>query len=452
MTFFGALEDRVRSAGSALCVGLDPRAATAGEARDRCLALIAATAPVAAAFKANAAFFEALGPAGMEALVAVVAAVPEEIPVILDAKRGDIASSAEAYAAACFDVIGAGAVTVSPYLGADAIAPFLAHDGAGVWVLAQTSNPGAEEIQGIVTEDGATVAERVAAAAVGWAGPDRLGLVVGATRPAALGAIRQVAPEHWILAPGVGAQGALPEAIGAGLREDGLGVLVPVSRAIAGAPDPGSAARDLRDAIAAVRPRPLPAANLAADLLAGGCIRFGEFTLRSGTTSPVYLDLRRLSGDAPRLRRAADAYAAALAGIGYDHLGAVPYGAIAIGTAVALRVGASLVWPRPERKDHGTGAAVEGVWGPGDRVVLVDDVATSGASAIEAAALLREAGLVVEDLVVLVERDPAARAALKAAGIRLHAVTTLAGVVDDLETRGAIRADEAAAVRTFLGR
>ena len=92
--FFGALEDRVRSSGSILCVGLDPRCDSALEARSRCLSLIEATAPWAAAFKPNVAFFEALGPHGIEVLIEVVAAVPSEIPVILDAKRGDIASSA----------------------------------------------------------------------------------------------------------------------------------------------------------------------------------------------------------------------------------------------------------------------------------------------------------------------------------------------------------------------
>jgi len=452
VTFFGALEDRVRSTGSALCVGLDPRVETAAEARDRCRALIAATAPVAAAFKPNAAFFEALGPAGIEALVEVVAGVPDEIPVILDAKRGDIASSAVAYAAACFDVVGAGSVTVSPYLGADAIAPFLERDDTGVWVLAHTSNPGAAEVQGVVTGDGRTIAERVAAAAIGWAGPDRLGLVVGATQVPALEAIRGVAPSHWILAPGVGAQGAPVDAIGAGLREDGLGVLVPVSRAIGDALDPATAARDLHDAIAAVRPRPRHASGVAGDLVRAGSVRFGEFTLRSGVVSPVYLDLRRLPGFPDVLRRCADRYARALDGLSYDHVGAVPYGAIAIATAVALRVGSSLVWPRPQPKDHGTGAVVEGAWEPGERVVLIDDVATSGASAIDAAGLLRDAGLVVEDLVVLVERDPAALDALAAAGIRLHAVTSLGAIVGELEADGRLDADTAARVHAFLAR
>ena len=145
--FFEALEARSRAIDSLLCVGIDPRVADAVEARRVSFDLIAETAPMAAAFKANSAYFERLGPAGIEALIEVVAAVPDEIPVILDAKRGDIASSATAYAEACFGVIGAGSVTLSPYLGRDSIDPFLAHPGRGVWVLCRTSNPSGAELQ-----------------------------------------------------------------------------------------------------------------------------------------------------------------------------------------------------------------------------------------------------------------------------------------------------------------
>jgi uridine monophosphate synthetase len=450
--FFDALEQRARDAASLLCVGIDPRAGSPAEARRFSLGLIEATAPAAAAFKPNAAFFEALGPGGIETLVEVVAAVPAEIPVILDAKRGDIASTAEAYARACFDVIGAGSVTVSPYLGRDAVDPFLDHPGRGVWVLCRTSNPSASELQDAGLAGGDTVADRVAVAAAGWGGPDRLGLVVGATAPDALAAVRAAVPEHWILAPGVGPQGGDLDAVAGALREDGLGVLVPVSRAIATAPDPGSAATGLRDALRRLEPRPRRVPGWAVGLHRTECVRFGAFELRSGVVSSIYVDLRRLVSHPALLRDVAAALSALLGGIAHEHLGAVPYGALPIATAVALGTGSSMVWPRREPKAHGTGARVEGAWRPGDRVVLVDDVATSGTSALEAAALLRSAGLVVEDLVVLVERDPAASVALAAEGIRLHAVTTLPRLVDDLVAAGVVGEEERAAVRSFLDR
>ena len=105
-------------------------------------------------------------------------------------------------------MIGAGSVTLSPYLGRDSIDPFLAHPGRGVWVLCRTSNPSGAELQDEGLDSGDRVFERVARLAAGWAGSDRLGLVVGATQPEALAAVRTIAPEHWILAPGIGPQGA----------------------------------------------------------------------------------------------------------------------------------------------------------------------------------------------------------------------------------------------------
>jgi uridine monophosphate synthetase len=450
--FFERLEARTANAGSRLCVGLDPRADDASEARRRAVALIEATAAYAAAFKANAAFYEAHGPDGIEALIEVVAAVPEEIPVILDAKRGDIASTSAAYAAACFDVIGAGAVTVSPYLGRDAVDPFLAHEGRGVWVLSRTSNESGADIQDLDV-GGQSLAERVARIASGWAGPDRLGLVAGATAPEALALVRSAAPEHWILAPGVGAQGGDPTILGAGLRADGSGLLVPVSRSVADATDPGSAAADLRDALSHLEARPTRSlrSTLARSLYDAGCIRFGEFTLRSGVVSPIYVDLRILVGRPRLLRQVASAYEGLVTGVGADILGAVPYGALPIATATSLATSMPLVWPRAAAKGHGTGARVEGRWSPGERVVLIDDVVTSGTSAVEAATNLRDVGLVVEDLVVLVDRGgERAAATLANDGIRLHAVATLGGLVDELAAADVIDATQHRSVMSFL--
>ena len=251
-SFFSRLETRARAINSLLCVGLDPHPAdlaapTAAAARDFCLRLIEATADVAAAFKPNAAFFEQFGAEGMAALRDVIAAVPDEVPVLLDAKRGDIASTAEAYARAAFETLGADAITLSPYLGHDSLEPFLADPARGVFLLCKTSNPGAGDLQDLPLADripAQRLFERVAELARGWNVNDNLGLVVGATHPEALAAVRKVAPELWILAPGVGAQGGdLEAALSAGLRADGLGLLVPVSRQISRAADPRQAAR-----------------------------------------------------------------------------------------------------------------------------------------------------------------------------------------------------------------
>jgi uridine monophosphate synthetase len=262
-TFFTFLEKRVADCSSLLCVGLDPHAddlprPTADAAREFCLDLVRQTAPYAAAFKPNSAFFEQFGAEGWTALKQVIDAVQEQsqrlgsrIPVILDAKRGDIASTAEAYARSAFADLGAHAITLSPYLGKDSIAPFLADPEKGVFLLCKTSNPGATDLQDLpVNATGEPLYVAVARLAQSWNSGDNIGLVVGATQPAAMARVRQVAPELWFLAPGVGAQGGdLETALMSGRRRDGKGLLFPVSRGISREADPARAAARLRDRI-----------------------------------------------------------------------------------------------------------------------------------------------------------------------------------------------------------
>lgn len=257
MTYFERLAARSREIDSIVCVGLDPdyRKHSPAEAADYLRGIIAATAPFAAAYKPNLAFFEQWGIPGLQALEQVLAAIPAGIPVIGDAKRGDIGSTAEAYARALFEAWRFDAVTVSPYLGRDATEPFLAYRDRGVYILCRTSNPGAAEFQSLDLSGGGRLFERVAQAAASW-GPNA-GLVVGATAPAELRRVVELAPAAPLLIPGVGAQGGSPAEVVqcAGYRPGQ--VLVNASRSIvyAGA-DPGAAAaaaRDLRDALRAAR-------------------------------------------------------------------------------------------------------------------------------------------------------------------------------------------------------
>ena len=265
-TFFSFLERRVDDCSSLLCIGLDPHSAdlehpSAAAALDFCLKLVKKTAPYAAAFKPNAAFFEQYGSRGWSALKQVIEAIQDEshrlgsmIPVVLDAKRGDIASTAEAYAESAFDKLHAHCITLSPYLGKDSIDPFLKNQEHGVFLLCKTSNPGSGDLQDLRLEDGDLLYERVARLAQQWNTKNNIGLVVGATQPEALRRIRALAPDLWFLAPGVGVQGGdLETALTAGLRPDGLGMLLPVSRGISRAADPAQAAADLRDQILSIR-------------------------------------------------------------------------------------------------------------------------------------------------------------------------------------------------------
>ncbi len=247
------LARRSREARSLVCIGLDPPASLPlGEVAARNRTIIEATAPYAACYKPNLAFYEQFGIPGLRALEATLAAIPDGVPVIGDAKRGDMANTAAAYARALFDVWGFDAATVNPLLGRDAIEPFLAYEDRGVYVLCRTSNPGAATIQNAPLTEGRTLYERIAGEAPGWGA--NVGLVAGATAPGELARIRALAPRATILVPGVGAQGGDPAEVAAAAgREPGL-VVVSASRSIADAPDPAAAARALRDALNAPAP------------------------------------------------------------------------------------------------------------------------------------------------------------------------------------------------------
>eukprot|EP00937_MAST-01D_sp_MAST-1D-sp2_P000679 g679.t1 len=284
--FFVALSKRCREIDSVLCVGLDPHAVQLAEgqknaagAKRFCLDLIEKTSHVAAAYKPNAAFFEAFGAAGQSALEEVIAAVPAGIPVLLDCKRGDISSTAAAYAAAAYDVCGAHGVTLSPYMGRDSLAPFVdpakgyAHKGA--FLLCKTSNPSSADFQAQALAGGALLYEEVATRVEAWAregagaagGVPNLGLVVGATDAEGMRRARGAAPSLWILAPGLGAQGGdletcLTAAMWRGGQSEGAdadatwaggGVLFPVSRGISKAADPKAAAEQWRERLNAAR-------------------------------------------------------------------------------------------------------------------------------------------------------------------------------------------------------
>jgi len=265
-SFFSFLEKRVDDCSSLLCIGLDPHvndlsAPTAASARDFCLNLVKQTSRYAAAFKPNAAFFEVFGADGWTALKEVIDAIKEEsnrmgsmIPVILDAKRGDIASTAEAYAKSAFENLDVDCITLSPYLGKDSIGPFIQKSEKGVFLLCKTSNPGSGDLQDIVLSNGDLLYEHVAKLAHTWNTKNNIGLVVGATHIEALKRVRAAAPDLWFLAPGIGVQGGeLESALKVGLRKDGKGMLISVSRSIARAEKPGIAAAELRDQIVVTR-------------------------------------------------------------------------------------------------------------------------------------------------------------------------------------------------------
>jgi orotidine-5'-phosphate decarboxylase len=277
VTYLERLAARSSATGTVLCLGLDPDPASlpAGFSRDlsgvEAFARVSleASMPFAAAVKPNLAFFEAFGSGGIAALERLRALVPGDVPVVMDAKRGDIGSTAARQAAALFDGLGADAITVSPYLGEEAIAPLLERSDRFAYVLCRTSNPGAAELQGlVVAEDPALGApaeplfHRVARRAAAWGPGGTVGLVVGATAPRELAEVRATAPGLAFLVPGVGAQGGDEAAVlrdgramtAPGGGRPGGGLLVNVSRGIASAAGATGAAgdetRDVGEALA----------------------------------------------------------------------------------------------------------------------------------------------------------------------------------------------------------
>jgi orotidine-5'-phosphate decarboxylase len=247
MNFLDKLLAAERQNRSLLCVGLDPeperlpdqlRALPVERAVVQfCRTIIEATMFYASAFKPNLAFFEVLGPPGMAALQEVVQAVPAHIPVIADAKRGDIGNTASRYAAAIFETYGCDAVTVNPYLGYDAVAPFLAYRERGVLLLCRTSNPGARDLQDVLVQgnDGQTrpLYEVVARLVRSWNEAGNCGLVVGATSPRELRTVRALCPDVPVLVPGIGAQGGdLAACVPCAVDAHGERAIISVSRAI----------------------------------------------------------------------------------------------------------------------------------------------------------------------------------------------------------------------------
>lgn len=221
---------------SLLCVGLDPDATKipAGvSVRDFLVGIVEATADLVCAYKPNIAFFEPEMEAGIATLREVMAAIPPEVPVLLDAKRGDIGHTSEAYARAVFDSLGADAVTVSPYLGHDGVEPFLRYADRHTFLLCRTSNAGARDFQDLEVAPGTPLYLQVARTAVAWNTRGNVGLVVGATYPEEAARIRAVAPDLLFLMPGVGAQqGEVDRAVQAAMDANRAGILVNASRGV----------------------------------------------------------------------------------------------------------------------------------------------------------------------------------------------------------------------------
>lgn len=456
-SFFTKLEARVSQADSLLCVGLDPHGAQilgdeyssatqevkCSAAYTFCKTIIDATLPYAACYKPNAAFFEALGAEhGNATLLRVLKEIPPEVPVLLDVKRGDIGSTASAYAEACYDHCGADAVTLSPLMGWDSVEPFVTgkYSDKGAFLLCKTSNPGSNELLALSLVGGETVYERIAKLAQQWSAKSgaSLGLVVGATDSTALAKSRKAGGEGvWILAPGVGAQGGdLEEACKAGCNANGTNMLIPVSRGISKADDPGAAAKDLVEKINAVRTKLREASSGSSSSSESGIeayqkeflefslsqnvLRFGSFVLKSGRTSPYFFNAGLFASGAA-LFKLGTAYSSAImnspvlmddkGGVNFDVVFGPAYKGISLGAVVCASlyneygIDVGFAYDRKEAKDHGEGGKLVGAsMSDGKRVLVVDDVITAGTAIRQSHTMLESIGAKMVGVVIALDR------------------------------------------------
>ena len=190
--------------------------------------------------------------------------------------------------------------------------------------------------------------------------------------------------------------------------------------------------------------------QLANGLLQAGCIKFGEFTLKSGLKSPIYIDLRQLISYPKLLADVAQAYLPLISNLQFSRIAGLPYAAIPIATAISLAGNYPMIYPRKEMKTYGTKAEIEGEYHAGETILVIDDLATTGGSKFEAIEKLTGAGLVVKDVVVLVDRQSGAKESLEQAGYSMHSVLTISQLLDYWEENGSVEKEKIKATRTFL--
>ena len=191
-------------------------------------------------------------------------------------------------------------------------------------------------------------------------------------------------------------------------------------------------------------------ASLADGLLEAGCIKFGSFTLKSGLQSPIYIDLRQIITYPKLLEQVGQAYLPILKNLQFSRIAGLPYAAIPIATAISLAGNYPMIYPRKEVKTYGTKAEIEGQYQTGETVVVIDDLATTGGSKFEAIEKLTGAGMVVKDVVVLVDRQSGAKELLEQAGYSLYAVLTISQLLDYWEETGKVEKDKIEETKKFL--
>ncbi|MBU6353589.1 MAG: bifunctional orotidine-5'-phosphate decarboxylase/orotate phosphoribosyltransferase [Cyanobacteria bacterium REEB498] len=489
MGFFVQLTEAIAERQSLLMTGLDPNPemlqswaqrrgmanrSFLSQARHWIKAVVEETSPHVCAIKASLGFYQALGPLGLELLLEVRDLVPRDLPLIIDAKHGDLNSST-ALAHYLFKDLGVDAVTLSPLAGQDIAAPFLLYADKAVVITCRSSNPAAKRIQYHPSEGDPLFLQIVRECQL-WGTPDQLLLEVGTSDPTVLGQVRQAAPERVLMLRSIWSEEErLDGLLEAGFNDAADGLLLPLPQNLLVEDDLGEQAAALKGLInrrrerwlnqhpraegnscalwvaeppTATSPAPDAGRDLILDLFDIGCLLFGDYVQASGAVFNYYVDLRQIISDPNLFHRVLHSYGALLEGLDFDRIAGIPYGSLPTATGLSLALHKPLIYPRKEVKAHGARRLIEGDFNDGDRVVVVDDILITGGSVLEGISKLESSGLVVEDVVVFIDhggqRDRRARERLQGAGYRVHAVLDIETITRTLVAAGRLTAEQAA--------
>ncbi|WP_413173828.1 bifunctional orotidine-5'-phosphate decarboxylase/orotate phosphoribosyltransferase [Anabaena azotica] len=466
MIFFDKLNRTISENQSLLFVGLDPNPEmipSRYQSSDMMTGLetwlqfmIAETSDFVCAYKPTLGFYEALGVPGLELLIKTLKSIPKHIPIILDAKHGDLNTSS-IFAQTVFTEWLVDAVTLSPYTGQDHVAPFLVYPDKAVFILCCTSNPSAAILQQYPNYNSPLYLQ-VVQESKNWGTPEQLGLEVGTTNAEVLKSIRSLAPERIIMARSIWAgDGNLQQILAAGLNANGDGLLIPVPQDMLGSVNLSEDIQYLRTEINQFRSDFIhdasscdiwfpdidvknkhPHQDLILQLFDIGCIMFGEFVQASGATFPYYVDLRKIISNPQVFNQVLSAYEEILRTLTFDRLAGIPYGSLPTATGLSLRLHCPMIFPRKEVKAHGTRRVIEGNFHPGEIVAVVDDILISGKSVMEGAEKLKSAGLKVNDIVVFIDHEQGVKDRLQENGYHGHSVLTISEIVNTLHQLGRI--------------
>ena len=473
MNFTDKLNQAIVTNDSLLIVGLDPNPEMMSpeyiEEDEKSLIdrleawllwVIKSTGDRVCAYKPTLGFYQALGKSGLQLLENILAAIPQNIPIILDAKHSDLNTST-VFAKTIFTQWQVDAVTLTPYAGQDHAAPFLVYSDKAVFILAHTSNPQAEVLQRYPDLERPFYL-KVVEEAQSWATPKQLYLEVGTTNINTLNKIKAIAPERTILLRSLWSKNNQIESlINAGLNNMGQGLLVPIPQDFLADNNLASKVTSLNQQINNYRAAKLqqaascdiwtpdvclltqhPYQDLILKLFDIDCLLFGEYVQASGATFSYYIDLRKIISNPHVFNQVLAAYGDIVKTLEFDRIAGIPYGALPTATGLALNLQRPMIFPRKEVKAHGTRRLIEGNFNPGEKVVVIDDILISGKSVMEGADKLKSAGLKIEDIVVFIDHEGGVKDRLADNGYNAYSVLNISEITETLYESGRINQEQ----------